>query len=218
MFRVFRKFFTEEELKSIEDTIDKTHDGWMRSAAVSRDTHLEDYSKSRKSVFKAAKPSSFDKQIRDKLSAAVKKVRPELDYDFLEPWSINKYKDVEKGHFYWHRDRLEGFLYHGSRIGKMTPEQIFIHNTRPPREMSVSVALNDRSSDNGGQFVIDVGDGKETPVDLDRGDTVVFDSDTLHGVNDVTEGERRALVIWLVDKKEYEKWKAICSEQGIETT
>lgn len=218
MYKVFRNYFSEEELQYIEKLVDSSMPGWGRSAAVGPDTHVEDYSKSRKSVFKSVEPTLVSQDLRDKIAQAVKETNPKFDYEFLEQWSINKYKDVERGHFYWHKDRLEGFLYHGSRIGKMTPEKIFIHNMRPPREMSVSVALNDRSSYNGGQFVIDVGDRKETPIDLDRGDMVVFDSDTYHGVNDVTQGERRALIIWLVDKVRYQQWKEICSEQGIETT
>lgn len=215
MYKVFRKLLTESELLHIENIFGRRREGWSRAKAVNLIAGKIDEYSSRRALLKVVRPEHFAEKLKQKLINACKEVVPG-NYVFSEGWSINKYKAEEKGHFYWHIDYIDGFNYQGDKIGKMTPEEIFISNIKPNRAMSISVALNDRSSYNGGQFVIDVGDGMQTPIDLDRGDAVVFDSRTYHGVNDVTEGERLALVIWLVNEQEYIEWKQICLEQGIE--
>jgi predicted 2-oxoglutarate/Fe(II)-dependent dioxygenase YbiX len=219
MYKVFRKLLSEKDVNYIFETFNRsTGAKWGRLSAVNSKSHLVDSYDSRRATAQTLRPEQIDQDLKDKIMAVVQEVDSSRKFFFLEHWSINRYDDSERGHFYWHKDRLEGFMYHGSAIGKRTAEDIFIHNMRPPREMSISVALNDRTSYNGGQFTIDVGDGKQTPIDLDTGDIVVFDSDTLHGVDDVTKGTRYSLVIWLVEEERYLQWKQLCLEQGTEIT
>lgn len=218
MHRVFKELFTSAEVDDLINTFNGSSKGWYRLGAINSDGPSVDYDSSRKAVAQAMHPDKVPVHLKDKVLKAVQQTDKTRSFDFIEQWAINKYKDSEKGHFYWHKDRLDFFIYHGGNVNKQTAEQIFMNNMRPQREMSVSVALNDRSDYNGGQFVIDVGDGKKTPLDLYKGDAVVFDSDTMHGVEDVTQGTRYALVIWLVDKEKSLQWKQLCLEQGIETT
>lgn len=217
MYKVYQKLLSKDDVSYIFNLFNgRARSRWGRLAAVNSQSHIADDYKSRRATAQTVKPEFISQELRDKIMRAVLDADPSRKFFFLEPWSINRYDDSERGHFYWHKDRLDGFQYHGSHIGKLTAEEIFIRNMIPPREMSVSVALNDRSSYNGGQFTIDVGDGKQTPIDLDTGDVVVFDSDTHHGVDDVTKGTRYSLVVWLVEEERYLQWKQLCLEQGTE--
>ena len=217
MYKVFKQLFSVEEIDSIVTIFNNSNkDGWRRLGAVGSDSHAVDYSKSRVAVAQMMHPGKVPSEFALRVLTAVEEVDQSRKFEFQEGWTLNKYKATEKGHFYWHKDRLDGFMYHGSAVGKLSAEKIFINNMRPHREMSVSVALNNRSDYNGGQFIIDTGDGNKTPIDLNKGDAVVFDSDTFHGVQDVTEGERLALVIWLVDREKVLQWNRLCSEQGVE--
>ena len=213
--KVFRKLFTEEELNTIYSIVDSQTDYWEASRSVNGQTAKESYNTSRVAVAKTARPNKFPASILNKLHNAVQETKSGV-YAFVEPWSIQKYKAIDRGHFHWHHDVLDFFLYHDSDRDK-THEQVYLKNIMPRRKMSVSVALNDRSDYNGGQFIIDVGDGKATPVDLDRGDTVIFDSYVYHGVEDVTGGQRSALIVWLVDGEELKEWKELALDAGMES-
>ena len=215
-FKVFRKFFTREEVDEIFDFFDKSAEGWSSAGAVNSGDIEVSYNSSRKSLYKGIDPSSIPVDWKNRVELAARKVIPGT-YDFSESWAVQRYKHQDRGHFYWHHDVLDHFLFHTTDVGK-TPEEIYIKNTRPRRKISISVALNDRSDYNGGQFIIDVGDGEQTPLDLNKGDMVAFDSYTHHGVEDVTEGERRALIIWLIDYEENKEWEQMKQELSEDST
>lgn len=212
--KVFRKLFTDEELDEIYNIVDSQTNFWEASRSVNGSTAKESYDTARVAVAKTCRPNKMPAAVLDKLHSAVQETKQGI-YAFIEPWSIQKYKAVDRGHFHWHHDVLDFFLYHDSDKNK-TPEQVFIKNIMPRRKMSVSVALNDRREYNGGQFIIDVGDGKQTPIDLDRGDAVIFDSYVYHGVEDVTDGQRSALIVWLVDGAELNEWKVQALDAGMD--
>lgn len=216
MHKVFRNLLTEQECDDLINRFNERNSGWRRSTAINSATYKVDTDETRVALNMSVSPDDLPDVYKDKIMSAVIATK-EGKYLFDEAWSVNKYKAAERGHFYWHSDVLNFFKYHGDDVGKLTPEEIFIKNTRPDRAMSVSVALNNRSDYNGGQFVIDVGDGAQTPIDLNKGDAVVFTSETLHGVEDVTEGDRYALVIWLVDYEEFEEWNKMRLEQHTDT-
>jgi predicted 2-oxoglutarate/Fe(II)-dependent dioxygenase YbiX len=39
---------------------------------------------------------------------------------------------------------------------------------------------------------------------------IIFDSDTFHGVEPITEGRREALIIWAVHKSKVMQWSELC--------
>ena len=57
-------------------------------------------------------------------------------------------------------------------------------------------------------------------MDLDRGDMVIFTSNTYHGVEPVTEGTRYALIIWALSYNEIYEWNKYYKnlEDDTETT
>ena len=210
MIKIYRKFFSDKDLLEIEQAI-KASSGsnWHRSGAISSSDTSASYENNRVAEAIVAPPKDIPKHIVDKLVDAINRGF-EVDVTAHEPWSIQKYRAEVRGHFYWHSDVLDFFVYDTDR--DISPEKLFRINAIPPRKISISVALNDRSEYNGGQFCIDMGDGKQTPVDLDRGDMVAFTSNTFHGVEDVTSGHRNALIIWLIDREEYLEWEELCSD------
>tara|TARA_R110000772_G_scaffold107704_1_gene210286 strand:- start:7830 stop:8489 length:660 start_codon:yes stop_codon:yes gene_type:complete len=215
MYKVFRELFDETELITIEGLIIPSG-RWINSQSISSGALKGDAYGDRVSLTNSTHPNRIPIEIRDKLMKAVVETVPD-EYAFIEPWAINRYKAENKGHFYWHRDRLDYFqLLKVDMDRNISEEEIFVNNTRPQREMSVSVALTDRSEYNGGQFSVDNGDKRQTPIDLDRGDVAIFDSDTYHGVDDVTEGYRDALIVWLVHADKFEFWKDIREEAGMQ--
>lgn len=217
MYKVFREYFDDAELLSIERLI-LPGNRWEKAESISRGDLEADAYGARVADLSSISPNHIPEDFRNKLMHAVQDCCPG-EYRFMEAWSINRYRAEMKGHFYWHKDRLDHFnLLKEDMDRRLTAEEIFIKNTTPHREMSVSIALNDRSEYNGGQFIIDQGDGEKTPLNLDRGDVVVFDSDTYHGVEDVTDGERLALIIWLIYEDAYKEWKEMLSEENITRT
>ena len=125
-------------------------------------------------------------------------------YYFDEEWAIQRYLGEQGGKFDWHQDILDFFQY----VQGSTAEEHFIRNTRPNRKLSVSVAMNNKSDYNDGNLVIGTKEEKSerVPVDLDRGDMVIFTSNTYHGVEPVTEGTRYALIIWALSYNEIYEW------------
>lgn len=210
MYKVFRNLFDDAALIELERLF-KTYtsiDQWPKSSAVGRSYGSISNSSSRIARFLLLKPNAAPIGIRDKIEQAITDLS-DKKYYFLEDWSIQRYLDTERGKFNWHQDTLNFFLYQPQDKGK-TPDEVFIANAKPKRAISISIALNDREEYEGGQFVIDVGDGEQTPIDLDRGDACIFTSETYHGVEPVTSGVRDALIIWLVDYEEYVEWSELC--------
>lgn len=213
MIKIYRNFFNEDNLNIIENSI-KNHsrDRWSKSGSIGKHSLKESYDEDRVAESVVAPPSAIPSYIVEYL---VTTVSVDFDIDLYpdEPWSIQKYRSETRGHFYWHSDVLDFFIYRKN----VSPEQQFLLNTRPNRKVSISVALNNRNEYEGGQFSIDYGDGNKTPVDLNRGDMIAFTSETFHGVEDVLNGDRNALIIWLVEKEAFIEWKELCSDLDFES-
>ena len=210
MHKVYRNLLSETELLAIEQAARayRSNDAWSDSISVgtSYDSISANSSRIAKSIL--IRPQDIPIAIRDKINAAAVDVQSG-NYYFNEAWSIQRYLDIDGGKFDWHADTLRFFKYHKGDE-KLDAEDIFRRNTVPERAISVSIALNDREEYEGGQFIIDYGDGAKWPVDLDRGDACIFTSDTFHGVEPVTNGVRDALIIWLVNYEDYVRWLELC--------
>lgn len=128
--------------------------------------------------------------------------------------SILKYDSRLKAKFDYHTDDIDYTVHVDNRGRKISdPEDFFIVNSRPKRKVSITVALNNKSDYNGGDFKIQPdGDRKNhyesvsKYVDLNLGDAVIFDSRMYHGVTPVTEGIRYSTIIWLYDLEEFYDW------------
>lgn len=210
-FKVFREFFNEVELLEIESTMTayRPLSEWGDSASISKYDTYGKTDDARIAKYLITEPHSFRDKTKQRIHDAIQDVEPGVYY-FDESWSIQRYLGEDRGKFDWHHDVIDFF-----KPGiNDTPEEQFIKNSRPNRKISISVALNDREEYNGGQFILNTDGtgekGNREPIDLDRGDMVIFTSDTWHGVEPVTEGERSALIIWLIDNEEYVKWKQLC--------
>lgn len=148
-------------------------------------------------------PQHFTEKLRRVLHDDWSETTSVNSWCFDESWSINRYLGKSKGKFEWHQDTLSFFKFNSNK----SPEEIFLSNTRPGRVISISVALNNKREYNNGDFTIDAGDGKKTPVNLDKGDMCMFTSDTFHSVEPVTgEGVRYALIIWVTDGDKHKEW------------
>ena len=207
---VLKEFFTETELLQIEKIFEtyKPIDEWDDSYSVGSRYGTESTNDSRIAKSIILRPEKFPVELKEKILYNTYKVIEE-PVIFHEALSVQRYMDTDNGRFDWHQDTLNFFLFQKSDINS-SAEHVFLKNTRPKRKVSISIALNDRDEYEGGQFVIDMGDGQKTPVDLDRGDMVMFTSNTFHGVEPVTKGERQALIIWLISNEEYQQWKQLC--------
>lgn len=210
-YKVFREFLSEVELLEIESTLNsyKPLNEWGSSQSVSTEDPYGSTTDSRIAKYLIGNPKQFNANTKQRIHNAIQDVLPG-EYRFDEHWSIQRYLDRDRGRFDWHHDVIDFFKPDSNR----TAEELFIMNSRPNRKISISVALNDRVEYNGGQFILNTDgngeNGNQQAIDLDRGDMVVFTSETWHGVEPVTEGERSALIIWLIDNEEYIKWKQLC--------
>ena len=67
------------------------------------------------------------------------------------------------------------------------------------RKLSLTVLLNDTFE--GGNFFIDLGEYAKHEIKLTSGNYIIFPSFLLHGVLDITAGERESLVVWTLGPK-----------------
>tara|TARA_R110002126_G_scaffold4909_26_gene25393 strand:- start:7354 stop:8025 length:672 start_codon:yes stop_codon:yes gene_type:complete len=212
MYKVYHKFWSRDEIDDLYRYFDRATMEWYKSHSVNATVdeakiNTGNYEeRHRIAGAKILQPKNIPDHFKNKLIKAFKEDFSEIgnEWHFDEAWSVQRYKGDEGGKFEWHMDVLEHFNYNSDK----TPEQLFIANTRPARKLSISVALNDKSDYNDGNFTIDAGDGNKTPVDLNKGDMCVFTSETFHSVEPVTgEGTRYALIIWVVDGEEFIEWQ-----------
>lgn len=208
MHAVIRNLFSIDEVNDLKKIFFKQKP--VKAVAINSKSVKTDSTNSRRAIIYAVAPNDIPRHFRNKL---LKNITQHFNgkYSFNEPWSLNEYNFKDRGEFKWHQDVLDYFLYHGEDV-HLAPDDIFLKNIRPKRKISVSVAFNNRRDYNGGQFIIDVGDGKQSPIDLNTGDAVIFTSETLHGVEPVEEGIRHALVVWLNDEREWQEWEQIVLE------
>lgn len=97
-------------------------------------------------------------------------------YGLLESFQYTIYESAEGGHYSWHVD-------HGEK-------------NYQPRKISLSLQLSDPSTYEGGDFILQAGDGPQV-AEKARGTLIAFPSYALHRVTPVTAGVRKSLVIWV---------------------
>ena len=97
-------------------------------------------------------------------------------YGLKEAFQYTVYEGTEGGHYGWHVDRGEP-LYE-------------------PRKLSISLQLSEPSDYEGGDLVLEAGDGPQR-AEKARGALIVFPSFVLHRVVPVTSGIRKSLVVWV---------------------
>jgi len=149
----------------------------------------------------------------------IKKTNELFNNKFYTNESINilKYDSRLKAKFDWHKDTLDFIVHDGNP--DVDPEKFFLRNTLPNRKVSITIALNDHSSYNGGIFKLqrddDInyenawGEANARIIDLNTGDAVLFESDMYHQVTPVTDGIRYSAIIWLYYLEEfYEYWSS----------
>lgn len=229
MYKIYRKFWSDKELDDLYNLIvsNKWHiQGTVGANDIKDRNDIQDkdyYSKKNRARIAQAqtlRPKNIPVHFKDKLLKVMNSdFTVEGDsYYFDEEWAINRYLGTQGGKFDWHEDVLDFFIYEKGS----TAEQHFIRNTRPQRKLSVSVAMNNKSDYNGGNLVIgeEFKNSKREPVDLDRGDMLIFTSNTYHGVEPVTEGTRYALIIWALSYNEMNEWNKYYRilEDNTETT
>jgi PKHD-type hydroxylase len=93
-----------------------------------------------------------------------------------EAFQYTVYEGAEGGHYGWHVD-----------VGERNYE---------PRKISLSLQLSDPSGYQGGDLMLQAGDG-EYKAEKARGALIAFPSFVLHRVMPVTSGTRKSLVIWV---------------------
>ena len=106
-------------------------------------------------------------------------------FDTVQLTETGQYTEYSKGGFYkWHMDS-------GVEMSDMPPV----------RKISMTLLLNDPKEFEGGELEIYNGEltntgSKEHLIKLRQGQAIFFASFFLHRVNTVTEGNRKALVMW----------------------
>lgn len=73
------------------------------------------------------------------------------------------------------------------------------NNAYLTRKLSISILLNNTFL--GGDFFINLGEYNKHIIKMNAGDYVVFPSFLLHGVSEITTGERESLVVWTLGPK-----------------
>ena len=216
MHKVYRGFWSEQELDDLFNIIVSNNE-WLISGTIgsgqikdNNDTLRPDYynmkARSRISQAQTKPPKNIPNHFKHKLLQVMDRdfAMEDDSYYFDEEWAIQRYLGEQGGKFDWHQDILDFFKY----VQGSTAEEHFIRNTRPNRKLSVSVAMNNKSDYNDGNLVIGTKEEKSerVPIDLDRGDMVIFTSDIYHGVEPVSEGTRYALIIWALSYNELIEW------------
>lgn len=97
-------------------------------------------------------------------------------YGLIEFFQYTVYEGAEGGHYNWHVD-----------TGPLT---------REPRKFSITLQLSDASAYEGGELVLEAGEGPFRAQKA-RGTLVAFPSYVMHRVMPVTAGVRKSLVIWV---------------------
>jgi predicted 2-oxoglutarate/Fe(II)-dependent dioxygenase YbiX len=214
MHKVYRQFWSNEEIDDLFDIFLRASDNsWkvQKSTKYGLDESKITANKVEEtariadgiSVRPETLPEHFPMKLRKLLHKDWSEPTGVQSWFYSEEWAINRYLGESGGKFDWHEDTLDYFMYNSNE----TPEQNFLRNTRPARKISISVAMNDKSDYNDGDFTIDSGDGNKTPVDLNKGDMCIFTSNTFHSVEPVTgDGVRYALIIWVVDGDLHKEW------------
>lgn len=70
-------------------------------------------------------------------------------------------------------------------------DTIFNNKTPQQRKISLVLMLSDMSEYSGGTLIVN-----DQPVNLEKGDMVMFKPTTFHSVDKVTDGVRKTLVMW----------------------
>ncbi|CAK9057609.1 unnamed protein product, partial [Durusdinium trenchii] len=101
--------------------------------------------------------------------------------------------------FVWARYPKAGAVCH-SMIRRYLERERRTHDTHwdIPSYVSVVVSLDSSGQDFEGGFFVTTGNGEKSFIPLQRGDTVVHQSDLLHGVH-VRHGERWSWAMWFQD-------------------
>lgn len=212
MHKVYRQFWSEQEIDdlfaiflknnndwNVQKTTNAGHDEALNTKEYDEE-YVSNYDKHARIADGLGKnpsdiPEHFTNKLRKLLHEEWSEPTGIKSWFYMEHWTINRYLGTSGGKFEWHKDTLDFFKYNSDD----SHEAMFIKNSRPEREISISVALNDKSEYNNGDFTIDSGDGNKTPVDLNKGDMCMFTSDTFHSVEPVTgDGVRYALIIWVL--------------------
>jgi PKHD-type hydroxylase len=97
-------------------------------------------------------------------------------YGLNEAFQYTVYEGTEGGHYGWHID-----------MGEKNYE---------PRKISLSLQLSEPSDYEGGDLVLEAGDGPYR-AEKARGTLIAFPSYVLHRVVPVSAGTRKSLVIWV---------------------
>ena len=206
---IIKNLLSREE---ISDLFSLKDSGWARASALAEGGSTISYESAR-----ITEVSGKNYNCTGPIAAKVIKKANELfnkKFYTNESISILKYDSRLKAKFDYHMDDIDYTVYvdgHGNRI--TDPEQFYIFNSRPKRKVSITVALNNKSDYNGGDFKIQP-DGDRpvhhesvaNNVDLNLGDTVMFNSKMYHGVTPVTEGIRYSAIFWLYDLEEFYDW------------
>jgi len=203
---VIRNLLSREE---VFDLIALKDDRWMRASSIS-EKRMPTITGAR---ITEASPINYLQT--HTIGAKVIRKANELfnnKYYCNEAISILKYDAKIKAKFDWHKDTIDYTVFADHKGDRVTdPEKFYLMNRRPTRDVSITIALNNRSDYNGGIFKLQCDESdlesEAKIIDLNIGDAVLFDSKMKHGVTPVTGGIRYSAIFWLYElEKYYECW------------
>jgi len=111
----------------------------------------------------------------------------------FDPFGYSEAYDVMENMEYLKYDLNGRFTKHKDKIDKPNKD----NTPRIERIYSTTTILSKTDDLKGGDFIIYDKSGHPTKVDLDIGDTVMFDSLTDHEVTNINSGIRKSLVVWI---------------------
>lgn len=227
MYKVFKNFLSDEHIRDIYDIAHSSMKEW-RSAGIVQPKSKIIRNRTRITDQKVFFPPKYFVNKLTTLFDNDDHFKRSGGYAWVENWAILRYNGKDEGRFKWHTDDLDFFLYNDDHVddaGRPDVEKIFIHNARPKRKISISIQLNNQNEFEGGELLIqrntekaEFFEGGELShehnylrqtadrVVLNKGDMAVFDSWMGHEVTPVKSGIRDALVIWVADKEEWDKF------------
>jgi len=110
----------------------------------------------------------------------------QLDLDTFDGIQFSKYKSEESSHYNWHVDSAHK-----------------LNEAGHVRKLSIIVMLSKQEEYEGGKLLFNLSGNPDMPVEyeLERGDMLLFYSHIPHTVTNVTAGERKTLVTWVLGPK-----------------
>jgi len=185
--------FNDDEIKKVIEyceTLEKS-----KGVVVGKNGEMEENSLNRKSTVAWGNPNEENQWIFDRLLWVIDRLNDQFygfDLNGFEAFQYTTYDGDEEdpGKYDYHMDTIMG-------LDKPI-------NMLETRKLSLSLILSDPEEYEGGEFFIQMGSpekDKLLKMEQKKGRVLAFPSFMIHGVEPVTKGTRKSIVVWVEGPK-----------------